>query len=424
MSLAASGRVMLRAPLQRWVLELPASAITRLQARRVRDAVSYAYAHVPFYGEAMRRAGLSPADIRSGADLARLPVIERDQLQADPERFVAQGVSRKGWVTLATGGSTGSPVRVLRDARSVLDTSIHAQRSRSLLARAVGSFRWNEAVFSPSAGSGITLAEAFRSSSLLKPELRGARRAFSLFEPVSAHIDGLESFRPDVYAGYGSYVDAMLTHAAATGRPRHLPKAVTYAADPMSDECRAWAAEHGIQVLSTYQAVESGQVGFECSRHDGFHVNADFCPARVEDGQVITSDLTNRATVLLNYRLGDVARELPPCNCGIQLPKLSFLEGRTADWLRGPSGESLHPQTAKVLLRQKSEVLRYQIVQVERGRFEVSLVVREDCEREGLSTRLQEEFTRAFEAGVEVRFVDELPRTRAGKVRPVVSLVD
>ena len=64
----------------------------------MRAAVRYAHAHVPYYRDAMRRSGLAPEDVAGASDLARLPVIEREQLQADPEYFVAQGVSRRGWV--------------------------------------------------------------------------------------------------------------------------------------------------------------------------------------------------------------------------------------------------------------------------------------------------------------------------------------
>jgi hypothetical protein len=41
-------------------------------------------------------------------------------------------------------------------------------------------------------------------------------------------------------------------------------------------------------------------------------------------GEVVVSNLVNRETVLLNYRLGDVAASLPDrCPCGRSLPLLS-----------------------------------------------------------------------------------------------------
>ena len=52
--------------------------------------VAHAYEHVPYYRETMRRLGLAPGDIAVGGDLAKLPLIEREQLQRDPEYFVSR----------------------------------------------------------------------------------------------------------------------------------------------------------------------------------------------------------------------------------------------------------------------------------------------------------------------------------------------
>ena len=48
----------------------------------------------------------------------------------------------------------------------------------------------------------------------------------------------------------------------------------------------------------------------------------------------MVSNLVNRGTVLLNYRLGDVAAKLDGrCACGRTLPMMSFLEGRSDEWI-------------------------------------------------------------------------------------------
>src|SRR5450432_1242410 len=66
---------------------LPLDVIERQQAARVRRMVAYAFATVPYYRETFSRLGLSPADFRRATDLARLPVIEREEIQRDPEYF-------------------------------------------------------------------------------------------------------------------------------------------------------------------------------------------------------------------------------------------------------------------------------------------------------------------------------------------------
>ncbi len=61
--------------------------ILEIQNRRVRLIVRHAYDTVPHYREAMDDAGLRPGDFRTGADLARLPLVTAQDLVKDPKRF-------------------------------------------------------------------------------------------------------------------------------------------------------------------------------------------------------------------------------------------------------------------------------------------------------------------------------------------------
>jgi phenylacetate-CoA ligase len=86
--------------------------------------------------------------------------------------------------------------------------------------------------------------------------------------------------------------------------------------------------------------MEAGTIGFQCERREGFHLNVDLCAVRIVDaegrtvppgtsGDIVISSLDNRATVLLNYRIGDRGTLSPqPCPCGRSLPLLASLEGR------------------------------------------------------------------------------------------------
>jgi phenylacetate-coenzyme A ligase PaaK-like adenylate-forming protein len=142
-------------------------------------------------------------------------------------------------------------------------------------------------------------------------------------------------------------------------------------------------------------------------------------------GEVVVSNLVNRGTVLLNYRPNDLVTALPDrCACGRTLPLLSFVEGRMDDWLEDSHGRPVHPQLFRAIVRTEPQILRYQLVQEARGRFQVAFVVRPGCERAALEARVRERFRREFGSPLEIRieFVDSLPRTAAGKTRPVISM--
>jgi phenylacetate-CoA ligase len=161
------------------------------------------------------------------------------------------------------------------------------------------------------------------------------------------------------------------------------------------------------------------------------HVNEDLYPVRIVDGegntvadgdpgQVVISNLVNRATVLLNYRLEDRARRLPgACPCGRTLPRMSLPEGRSDDWIALPSGEILHPLAVRTLFVDESAVWEYQVIQEAANRFRVNLVVDPGADREDLERRVETKFTARLGPGttVAIAFVDALTRTPGGKVR-------
>jgi hypothetical protein len=69
------------------------AALRAFQDDRLRRLVRHAYDHVPHYRERFDREGLSPSEIRGVADLHRIPITSRRELQALPlEQRVGRGV--------------------------------------------------------------------------------------------------------------------------------------------------------------------------------------------------------------------------------------------------------------------------------------------------------------------------------------------
>src|SRR5688572_24797743 len=113
-------------------------AIARAERRAVRRMVTHAYEHVPYYRETMRRTGLAPSDFSNAADLAKLPLLERDDLQRDPEYFVSDAWPLDTHMVLRSGGSTGEPVRVFRHPFALFQGAAYRERARGPIFTIVG----------------------------------------------------------------------------------------------------------------------------------------------------------------------------------------------------------------------------------------------------------------------------------------------
>ncbi len=416
----------------------PPAAIEALQGRRVRNAIAYAYRHVPYYREALDRLGLGPADFATARDLARLPVIEREQLRRDPEYFVSREKPLERYVQLATDGTTGMPVALYHDPFALFQGATHSERREAAIFRLAGRRVRIRRVFVGSPmGTLARTTRAFRSRSLIPAGMRYSDLRLSMSEPPAVNAERISAFGADFLRGYGSYLEAVFVHVQRTGMPFRPPKVVVYGGDDISEPVRRMIAERfGAAVLSEYGAGEAHHIAMECERHTGLHINCDLYPVRIVDadgrelphghsGEVVLSNLVNRATVLLNYRLGDRATMLSGrCPCGRTLPRMSLPEGRADDWIESPSGEPLHALAVRgLVLADDRWVLTFQIEQLSRSRFTVAAVVAEGTDRDALRARIQGRFRDRFgEATItRVLFVDSLERTPGGKVRVVKS---
>jgi phenylacetate-CoA ligase len=405
-----------------------------VQKRQLRATIAHAHEHVPYYRETMRRVGLGPADFQSVGDLARLPLLEREQLQADPEYFASRALPLARYIEVRTSGSMGEPIVFFRHVRGALQRSLGFERMEPMLARLLGT-RWKrrDAVIVPPRNWRSNENDAVQVQ-WLGLHLRARCRNLSLFDPLEEIARELEGFRPHLVKSYGSLIEALYTHLLAARPNFHRPKAVSYTGDAVSDPMRRVLREElGIAALSIYQAVEAGVIGWQCERQAGHHLNVDLCPIRIVDaearelplgepGEVVVSNLVNRGTVVLNYRLGDLGARLPgQCECGRSLPLLSDVHGRTTDWLESRSGRPIHPQTLRSILRSVDGVRRFQLVQEKPGEVRVITVIAPDAAREAIRSRIVDDI-RTLDASLhaEVEFADSLPRTHGGKVRTIL----
>lgn len=412
------------------------SAIENAQRRRIRRMVVHAYRTVPYYRETMDRLGLHADEIRTANDLARLPILERQSLQRDPEYFMSSAQSKSPHLDASSGGSTGAPRTIHWDTAAIFQNAAHAERERSIIAALAGRFVYKESVITTERASDRKIQSIYSERALLPSRVRLEHQHLTMLDSPEKNARLLNEFRPDVIRGYGSYLARLFSHVHATRMTFHRPKVVFYDADELPPSARSLIADtFGIHVLSAYQAIEAFKIGFECEAHSGLHLNVDLYPLRIvsddgvevspgKDGDVVVSNLINRATVLLNYRLGDIAHLIPEsCPCGRTLPLLSFIQGRTDDWVKLSSGEMVHPQSIRTIFTEESAVWQYQVVQEQTDRFRVSVVG--SGERDDLSARLRERFAERFGANVraEIAFVDSIEPTPGGKIRPVISLL-
>jgi phenylacetate-CoA ligase len=384
----------------------------------------------------MDRLGLRPEALRTADDLSKLPLIARDQIQREPEYFVSTQQPVHKYRKLRSSGSTGSPLTVYWDLPGWFKSVAQGERHRAVITARTGRFFGYRESFIAAPQSTLAEEEAFvRTTAFFPSRLRVDRQLLSLYDPPQENVDRINDFRPDVVFTYGSYAEALFKCVDESRRSFHRPKVVVYTGDGVNASTKHRVLQKlGVPIVGVYECIEAPAIGFECGHGTGLHLNIDLYPVRIlrpdgstaadgGPGEVVISNLVNRASVLLNYRVGDIAAwTAEPCPCGRSLPLLQDVEGRTDDWLQLPGGSQIHPQAVCQVFRGIVDLWDFQIAQQADDRFEVAVVGSEACDRKTLSERLTARLAKAVgdQATIEVRFVESIPLTPGGKRRAVV----
>jgi phenylacetate-CoA ligase len=140
----------------------------------------------------------------------------------------------------------------------------------------------------------------------------------------------------------------------------------------------------------------------------------------------VVSNLTNRATVLLNYRLGDVVTlGTEPCPCGRTLPTLDRIDGRADDAVLMPDGRLLRGLLVVFAVQHCPGTIQVQLRQEELRRFVVRVVTKENADKAEIATEARRAVHEMVgsDATVEVEFPPFIPPEESGKVRAVVRSV-
>jgi phenylacetate-CoA ligase len=393
-----------------------------LREARLRHVIRNACEHVPYYRSLFRSAELAPSDIRTEADLRRVPVTTKDDLRsAGYESIIAEWVDRSSLISVLTSGSTGKPFRVHRSPREWK------------IARALNMAALMTAGFGPRDRLAVLGPDWSIRPGML--QRLGLFRSEVIPLPVTgeSQMDRLKELQPTMIWTYPSALRSLIHGIDYPLRDLIHPRVViTFAEsiDPMLKE--EVEAELDAELFSFYGASEFGRIAWECPQHQGLHVNADhFILECLDDGQPVepggtgTAVLTNLyafAMPFIRYELGDICRLLNnTCHCGCTFPLMDTPEGRADDMVTLPSGKILPPHRFDQILRVFPGMFQWQVLQESDRRFIIKLVI-SGRTPENLFEQITERFLDYFgePVSIDIQVVDHLDNN-GPKARTFIS---
>ena len=409
------------------------SRLDELRDRKLVGVVHRAYEQSPYYRKMMDEHGVRPDEVRGLADLPRLPILTKETLREHAAALRMRGDFPVE--TGATGGTTGIPIQIVRDrAGSVWQRGCYWR-----------GFGWG----------GLRLGEPFVQlfggtlGVLQKRRLDRVKSFFSgkyflpAFElgPENAlrYLEEIRASGARFLVGYTSAVYLLACHAERSGVGVRLD-AVFPTAELLLDSWRATMERaFGAKVLPYYGCGEIQSLGYSCPEAEEpvYHTCDEHSvievelpgggPALAGEGPFLVTDLDNQALPMIRYRNGDAGVLAPPgCRCGRTLGRITRLDGRVNDVLYRTSGDAISGAIGPHAFKMVRGVEQFQIVQKRPGQITIHIIRREGSYEPAVEEPKIDRIFRQHlgsDADIEIRYVDWIPRTAAGKARFIINEV-
>ncbi len=398
--------------------------------------VEHAYRTVPYYTRVFDERGLTPADVRSAADLPKLPLLTKATLKANFDDLRSRAFDKAALMDGHTSGTTGTPMEVLYDASMMAMTYAALDRQYRWAGCSLKRFGDRVAVLR----GNIIVPLGQKRPPFWRVNWYHNQLLLSNFHMspanLPAYFEELRRFKPAVLDGYPSSV--YVVAKVLLNRGERLPlQAVLTSSETLFDFQRA-AMEEAFQckVFDYYGAAERVVFAAECGSGEGHHLFPEYGITEMVDaeglpvpdgmeGTMVGTSLQNFGMPLLRYVTSDrTAIKRERCSCGRPLALMREVTTKSEDLLRLRDGRLISPSVLTHPFKPLNQIDGSQLVQKELDRLIVRLIPRHD-----FSPAHSEQLIRDLKARlgedmrIEVEFVNELPRTKAGKFKWVVSEV-
>ena len=416
---------------------MPREKLAALQLKRLRQTVSNAYKNVPLHRKRMDALGIKPRDLRTLADLQRLPFTLKADLR-DNYPFGMFARPREQHVRLhASSGTTGKPTVVGYTAKDIATWAGLMARSMACAGVRPGDVVHNAYGYGLFTGGLGAHYGAERLGATVVPVSGGA---------TERQITLLQDFGARVLCATPSYALAIAEVAEKEGvdlRQSNL-RIGLFGAEPWSEAMRKEIQSRlGLKAVDVYGLSEIMGPGVACECEevqDGLHGWEDHFIFEVIDpdtgkpvgagqqGELVITTLTKEALPMLRYRTRDITRlSAERCDCGRSHLRIRRITGRNDDMLI-IRGVNVYPSQIEAVLVGLPEVApHYQLVVERKGILDhVSVEIEatqdvapgpEAYARIAAAVRHQIKTMIGISTDVEVKKPGQIPRSQGKAVR-------
>lgn len=415
--------------------------LEKIQVSRLKDTCERVYALTPFYKEKFDEAGVTPEDINSVEDIAKLPFTKKGDLRSHyPFGLFTVPMSEVVRVH-SSSGTTGKPTVVG-----------YTQKDMDV---------WDEVMARVYTMSGADASDVVHNAygyGLFTGGLgfhNGAEKIGATIIPASGGFTDrqlmlMKDFGATILASTPSFALHMAETAKKAGADYlndYKVKAGIFGAEPTSDGLKkevkeAWGIDYH-EVYGLSEIIGPG-VACSCKHSDLLHIFEDHFLAEIIDpktgepkpdgerGELVLTSLTKQALPIIRYRTGDITSiTKKPCKCGRTIARMESIVGRADDMLI-VNGVNIYPsQIEHVISEAEGVTLNYQIIADKKGhldKLEVHVEVSDDImtdnlgEMENIKKTIEHAILNNLYVNAKIKLVE--PRSIERSMGKAVRVID
>ena len=424
--------------------------IRKLQEKKLRKILSYAYEHSEYYRRSFEQAGIGRENI-ADTPLSAFPVIDKklllqnfdelvtvsDLKQEKLRRFDAEETGNRKlfqgkYHIVHSSGSTGKPGYFVYDENAWND----------MLSGIIRAALWNMSMpqilrFLAKGPRIVYIAATdgrYGGAMAVGDGIDGVGASqlyLDIKMPLAEWVDQIREFAPNMIIGYPSAVKILGELVEKGGIEIDVFRVIT-CGEPLGASLRHYLEEtFRAEVINFYGASESLALGVESSAAEGMVLFDDMNVIEIQEGSMYVTSLYNFAQPLIRYHLEDkFILQQPQEDSECPFTRAAGLLGRDEDilWFEDGNGkrEFLHPLAIEGIC---IEGLRdYQFRQICQDSFEMFAEVSRTADMPEIHTKILAQMkTILEEKGLTfvqfyVRFVDEIqPDMQTGKKRLITG---
>jgi len=408
--------------------------IEETQLVELRKLLQHAYKNVPYYHKLFNKLDLKPENIRNFDDMNKLPILTKNDIRDNFNDLIAVNIRKPDMLTQTTGGSTGKPLKFMRNKWTLSYTRAAIYRNYSWAGMDYFGDKWLS-LWGSSFDMKIYDSMKYKLYFLLMRQK--ILPTFGMNEEmIKKYIEIIRKFKPKMIRGYASALYIFAKYMQERGISDIKPVSVVSTAETLSDQQKDLIEEaFNCKLFNNYSSREFA-IAQDCEKHEQYHIGAENLLVEFvvknktvpigKIGKIIVTDFRNYAMPFIRYENGDLGKSSDDiCECGRELPLMKSIEGRTCEVLVTKDGGlvpgAFFPHLMKDVL---SSIKQYQVVQNKDGSLLIRIVKSHDYKKEDEQYLVRNIKKYFGNIDIDFVYVDKLEESLSGKYRPVVSETD